>query len=123
MSQKDFVFVEADLNENKLNFYGAEGIKPSTDAPVHRVIYEKLPWVKAIVHGHMQVEGENVSVEKANLWPCGAENEALEIVQIAPKEKNSLWVVNIYGHGFVAMIGDRDPGSALQGLTQLTFSI
>lgn len=121
LTADDFVFVEKDLRDGQLAFHGAADAKPSTDAPVHRILYEKLGWVQSIVHGHLHAVGAAVHPEFVSRWPCGAENEAEEIVSMAPAAKQSLWVVNITGHGFVALIGDVDPTQSLFALTQLTF--
>jgi hypothetical protein len=122
LTEKDFVWVRLDLHDDKLIYSGAPGTKPSVDAPVHRLIYKKLPWVKVIVHGHLQVSGEFVHGEPLPLWPCGAENEADDIMQAVPKDVTpSLWIANVTGHGFVALIGDSDPKNALDTLSALNF--
>jgi len=121
ISEKDFVWVADELQDERLVYSTGGENKPSVDAPVHRIIYENLSWVKAIVHGHLQAEGELVAESTVSLWPCGAENEAHEILEFAPKDKRSLWVVNVPGHGFIALIGDDDPYEALEKLSQLNF--
>lgn len=121
LTVNDFVWVDETLRDDHLAYSGIVGNKPSVDAPVHRIIYEKLAWVKAIVHGHLQVSGENVSEYQISLWPCGAENEAYEILEYAPLEKRSLWVINVPGHGFVALIGDSNLADALNMLSSIKF--
>lgn len=122
LAAKDFVWVSFDLEDDKLVFYGLEGVKPSIDAPVHRVIYSKLPWVQSIVHGHLQVYGACVHPHKLPRWPCGAENEAFDIIAAAPTDRvPELWVANVEGHGFVALIGSQDPETALRELSELKF--
>ena len=78
--------------------------------------------MQSIVHGHLQVYGDCVHPHKLKRWPCGAENEGLDIITISPKDNVSkLWVVNVEGHGFVALIGDEDPEVALCKLGELSF--
>ncbi|NTW14373.1 MAG: class II aldolase/adducin family protein [Candidatus Moranbacteria bacterium] len=108
LTEEDFVYVDVGLHEGALRFFGQVEAKPSIDAPVHRVIYEHLPWVSAIVHGHLFCHGEHVHPGNLERWPCGAENEAYDIVARAPRETRDLWVANVDGHGFVALIGS-DP--------------
>lgn len=122
LAEKDFVFVEENLRDGKLVFYGQGMLKPSVDAPVHRLIYEQIPWVKFIIHGHMFAFGDSVFKELLPRWPCGAENQALDIIKIAPKKMESpVWVVNIEGHGFVALISGDDPAIGLDALCKLNF--
>ena len=122
ISGKDFVWVGLDLDQNNRIRYWSEKeeVKPSTDAPVHRVVYAGLPWVKHIVHGHADLKAADfLHPESLTFWPCGSENEGYEIVAAAPKMMDySLWAVNIKGHGFVALIGDEDPAQALQTLAE-----
>jgi len=121
LTLKDFAWVSLDLHGDKLAFAGQKDVKPSIDAPVHRVIYSELPWVQSIVHGHLQASGNLVFNKELDYWPCGAENGGFEIVNQAPKQKEELWVANIPGHGFIALIGDKDPSRALKKLSQLEF--
>jgi len=121
LTKNDFVWVKAELEDEQVVFSGNIGDKPSTDAPVHRIIYNALPWVKAIVHGHMHISGENVHSQDLPLWPCGSENEAQDILQVAPRERQLLWVVNVHQHGFVALIGDDDPSEALNKLREMAY--
>jgi len=124
MKEEDFVLVAGELKDDHLVFWGDRKSKPSTDAPVHRIIYQRLPWVKYIVHGHMFADRDRVVGDDwLDLWPCGAENEGEDVVRVAPKDKQSLWVVNVTGHGFVALIGDEDPRDALNELSKLKFTI
>jgi ribulose-5-phosphate 4-epimerase/fuculose-1-phosphate aldolase len=120
LDQSGFVFVEKDLTKNALVYSAKGDAKPSVDAPVHRYIYEHLSWVKSIIHGHVHFGGDFTYPENLPFWPCGAENEAIEIVEVAPKEKTKLWIVNVTQHGFVALIGDDNPEEALKILTEQT---
>ena len=121
LTEKDFVFVGLGLRSKRLQWSGKEGVKPSIDAPVHRVVYEKLPWVKTVIHGHLKVIGDCVYDAMLPRWPCGAENEGVDIISVAPREKQTLWIVNVEGHGFVALIGDEDPRNALNKLSEMEF--
>jgi hypothetical protein len=122
LTENDFVFVSLNLENDSLAYSGTEGVKPSIDSPVHRLIYERIPWVKSVVHGHLQAHGDRVHLEKLQRWPCGAENEAYDIIKVSPQEARDLWVVNVEGHGFVALIGLDNPKEALDILSQLEFT-
>ncbi|MBN1427097.1 MAG: class II aldolase/adducin family protein, partial [Anaerolineae bacterium] len=114
LTTNDFVWVSLELENDNLIFSGANDAKPSIDAPVHRVIYCQLPWVQSIVHGHLQISGENVHPQKLRRWPCGAENEGFDIVSAASRCPGAeLWIANVEGHGFVALIGSQDLEAAL----------
>ncbi|UCC94485.1 MAG: class II aldolase/adducin family protein [Candidatus Omnitrophota bacterium] len=123
LSDSDFVWVSSELEDGKIKFWGEENQKPSIDAPIHRVLYNLVPWVQCIVHGHLRIGGEYVSTLRISYWPCGAENEGYDIAELVPQERPSdgLLVVNVQGHGFVALIGDVDPTEALDKLAQLEF--
>jgi hypothetical protein len=117
LTENDFVYVDGKLHNEKLHFSGSAEAKPSIDAPVHRAIYAKLPWVKAIVHGHLFYDGSCACPGKLSRWPCGAENEADEIITKAPQESCDLWVANVEGHGFVALIGSEPISIGLRELS------
>ncbi|MFC1623030.1 class II aldolase/adducin family protein [Patescibacteria group bacterium] len=122
LREQDFVFVSLELENGKIPFYGSKNSKPSIDAPVHRVIYEQLPWVNSIIHGHLHISGDVVHKDLLQHWPCGAENEGYDIVKVAPTFHQKLWIANVKGHGFVALIGDKDPAAALDKLSRLDYS-
>ncbi len=117
LTEKDFVYVDGMLHDEMLHYAGSADAKPSVDAPVHRMIYAELSWVHAIVHGHLFCEGKYVHAEKLTRWPCGAENEALEVIAKAPKETCDLWVANVEGHGFIALIGSDQITTGLNKLS------
>lgn len=121
LTEQDFVSVDGALRDGKLSFSGAPDAKPSIDAPVHRVIYEHLPWVRALVHGHLFCVGDTVYPESLERWPCGAENEGYDIASKAPKERRDLWIVNVDGHGFVALIGSDAVEEGLNRLRAMRF--
>lgn len=122
ITEEDFVFVSLQLSDGKLQWSGRTDVKPSIDSPVHRIIYQEMPWVKSIVHGHLKVRGDCAHQEMLPRWPCGSENEGKDIVSVAPKTKQKLWVVNVEGHGFVALIGDENPREALEKLSEMEFA-
>ncbi len=123
LTPQDFVWVDLVLDNGVLIYSGEESSKPSIDAPVHRLIYDQLPWVQNIVHGHLQISGDPcVHPGLLPRWPCGAENEGEDIIAAAPHEGVDLWVANVAGHGFVALIGAADPRPALEKLSRLEYS-
>ncbi len=119
----DFVLVNLELEDEQLSYQAKGEAKPSIDAPIHRLIYEKLSWVKSIVHGHLHIVLPPEADVMLEQWPCGAENEAIELLEIAPQEKSPLWVVNVTGHGFIALIGDEDPSASLEELSRLDYKV
>lgn len=122
LTASDFVWVSLELENDNLVFSGANDAKPSINAPVHRVIYRELPWVQSVVQGHLQVSGDCVHPQKLQRWPCGAENEGFDIVSAAPRYPGTeLWIANVEGHGFVALIGSQDLEAALNRLSELEF--
>ncbi len=122
LTENDFVFVSLQLENEAIVYSGSSNIKPSIDSPVHRLIYEQIPWVRSIVHGHLQAQGESIYPHRLQRWPCGAENEAHDIIAVAPQEKQDLWIANVDGHGFVALIGSDNPSEALHRLSQLNYT-
>ena len=122
LNEKDFVYVDGILHEEVLHYTGSIDAKPSVDAPVHRAIYAELPWVQGIVHGHLHCEGLDVYQGMLSRWPCGAENEAYEIIAKAPTSSRDLWVANIDGHGFVALIGSLPITIGLKKLSMLQYT-
>lgn len=122
LTEEDFVFVSLNLENEALVYSGRPGIKPSIDSPVHRLIYQQIPWVRSIVHGHLQAHGDVVHPDKLQRWPCGAENEAFDIIAVAPNIAADLWIANVEGHGFIALIGSDNPTAALEQLSQLAFT-
>ncbi|MCX6744925.1 MAG: class II aldolase/adducin family protein [Candidatus Parcubacteria bacterium] len=119
----DFVLVNLELEDDQLSYQAKGEAKPSIDAPIHRLIYEKLAWVKSIVHGHLHIVLPPEIDFMLEQWPCGAENEALELLEIAPQETVPLWVINISGHGFIALIGAEDPSDSLEELSRLDYRV
>jgi len=120
LCENDFVEVSLRLEDEKIIYWGDENAKPSIDSPVHRLLYEKIPWVNHIIHGHLLLSGPNIVSNKIKRWPCGAENEAEEIIRHAPKENPlEYWGVNIEGHGFVILIRDINPKKALNAIKKL----
>ena len=96
-----------------LQYYG-EG-KPSVDTPVQIRLYNAMPEIRYCLHGHVYVKG---AVLTESIVPCGAMEEVEEILAAVsyglPGDKKN-HVVNLRGHGFIAM------GNDLEFLNSLVF--
>lgn len=76
--------------------------KPAVDAPVHMALYKALPQVNYIIHSHCYIKGASMT---AKAYPCGALQEADEILKLCNK-KDAYFAVNELGHGSILMAAD-----------------
>lgn len=92
-------FVAVDLKRFKstgnIYFYGED--KPSVDTPVQLDIYKHFPHINFMIHGHVYIK--NAPFTKT-IWPCGAVQEAGEIIKMFPYDVR-IFAVNMKGHGFL----------------------
>jgi hypothetical protein len=95
-------FVCVSLNsENPIEYFG--DFKPSVDTPIQVSLYKKYPNVKYMLHSHTYIE--NAPFTK-NIIPCGAIEEAEDIISLFP-DKNSIdFYVNLKGHGSLALVSN-----------------
>jgi hypothetical protein len=101
LTWKDFVPVHWDGDAVA---YGGPH-KPSVDSPIQLQLFEKLPNINYMIHGHCYVVG---GVVTQNKLPCGAVGEAQEVINAliddrtggvrSPKDIN-FFKVNLKGHG------------------------
>jgi hypothetical protein len=95
-------FVEIESFESKVGYYG--GHKPSVDSPIQLKLFDYYSDVAFMLHGHVYVEGTPHTVHRL---PCGSIEEYSEIIALYPKEAAN-FVVNLSGHGFLALASDLD---------------
>jgi hypothetical protein len=80
--------------------------KPSVDTPVQAHLFATYPRIKYLIHGHVYVAGADFT---DMMWPCGAYQEAFEIVQrvwIGDPNVVIQFRLNLKGHGFIAGADD-----------------
>lgn len=80
------------------SYYGK--VKPSVDAASQLLLYNYHPWVRYMLHFHAYVDKARFT-EK--VIPCGALEEAFDIIKLKP-ENDDIWeAVNLRGHGSLVM--------------------
>jgi len=93
-----------------VEFFGPH--KPSVDAPVQLCLYDFYPNIRYIIHGHFYVEGAPMLTKEIDgipmIVPCGAIEEADEIMDVFPDAETTEMVINLKGHGFVALSQELD---------------
>lgn len=81
-------------------YYGNN--KPSVDSPTQIRLYEKLPNINFMIHGHAILERAQTT---KNYRLCGDIREVSEVLEIV--QSSNLWfVINLKNHGF--LIGATD---------------
>ena len=98
LSSKDFVEIEPGFSS--VAYWGPN--KPSVDAPIQLILFQKFKSVKYMLHGHVYVDGAPAT---SHILPCGAIEEAKEIEM--PSDASN-FVFNLSGHGFLALASDLD---------------
>lgn len=84
-----------------VQYYGDR--KPSVDSPIQVALYNYYPNVKYMLHGHVYVQGAPFT---KNVVPCGALEEAEEIIALFPNPQTVNVAVNLKGHGSLLMVND-----------------
>lgn len=89
-------FVPAFLEEGEVFYHGKN--KPSVDTPVQLRIYEALPHINFMIHGHVYVSG---GIYTDRIIPCGALEEADSILTHLKNYPNieDGFIINLGGHG------------------------
>lgn len=101
ISKDDFVPINPQSQILKpcwLEYYGPH--KPSVDAPIQRKLYNRYHNINYIIHGHTYIKDEPMT---KTALPCGCEQEFSAITQIAQNLDANRIIVNLRGHGFIAM--------------------
>lgn len=91
IGREDFVKVRA---ENPVRYYGKN--KPSVDTPVQLKLYEYYGKARYMLHGHVYVENAEFTDK---IVPCGALEEAEEIMRLHLNKEEGNFAVNLLGHG------------------------
>lgn len=113
ISMEDFVM--ADMS-HAIKYWGHH--KPSVDTPIQLRLYKVYPKINFMLHGHVYVVGAPFTLTPI---PCGSYEESLEIAKVIdasdsrPNDEVTAAVVNLIGHGFIAM------GATLDDLKNLEF--
>lgn len=94
-------------------YYGDR--KPSVDSPTQWRLYNSLPNINYMIHGHATFIHPNIKITD-NYCLCGDINEVDEILKIINKDTNS-FCINLKNHGF--LIGAID----LNSLNSIVYNI
>lgn len=101
ISEKDFVPCYLD-EDGRVAFVGEN--KPSVDAPVQLRLFNALPNIDYILHGHCYIKGAPMT---SMAIPCGAVEEVDETLATLTKQYKTLegtfYVLNLKGHGCLIM--------------------
>ncbi|MBI2637874.1 MAG: class II aldolase/adducin family protein, partial [Candidatus Sungbacteria bacterium] len=91
-------FVAVEACDGGVRYWGPN--KPSVDTPIQVLLYRELPAIRFMLHGHVYVE--NAPYTKRPV-PCGAIEEADEILALLPDRNTHFAAVNLLGHGCLIM--------------------
>ncbi|MFI5296525.1 MAG: class II aldolase/adducin family protein [Polyangiales bacterium] len=84
-------------------YYGDD--KPSVDTPIQLRLYRHYPRVRYMLHSHTYVEGAPMTSEPV---PCGAIEEAAQVIALVPDPNAADFCVNLRGHGSIALASSID---------------
>ncbi len=95
-------FVRALLAVDKTVYYYGQN-KPSVDTPIQLRLYEELPEINYMIHGHVYVKD---AFYTQKMIPCGGIEEVAEIITALKKNNVSLnsltaFAINLIGHGCI----------------------
>jgi hypothetical protein len=85
-------------------YYG--DYKPSVDAPINYLLYERYPNLKYILHSHVYIEGIPQTKEAI---PCGALEEAYAIMDMVGNKLRDYCYINLNGHGSIVLASSLEP--------------
>ena len=80
-------------------------VKPSVDTPVQVALYHAYKNVNYMIHSHVYVK-DGIFTEE--VIPCGALEEAIEILRIQPDRDLANFSINLLGHGSIVFSRDLD---------------
>ncbi len=96
IGRESFVAVEEGL---PVKYLGDN--KPSVDTPIQLKLYDFYPNVKYMIHSHTYVRNAPFT---SRIIPCGAVEEADEIITMLPDSKKTNFSVNLKGHGSIVLV-------------------
>ncbi len=91
-------FVAVEFKDDNVYYFGPD--KPSVDTPIQVRLFEKLPNIMYMIHGHVYVDGAPYSRYPIS---CGALEEVEEIMSYIKDRNTDFFCLNLLGHGFIAM--------------------
>jgi hypothetical protein len=107
IDKEGFVAVEGSL---PVNFFGDS--KPSVDTPIQIRLYNMYPSICYMLHSHSYIDG---APRTERVVPCGAIEEAEEIIKLFQDWSEADFSVNLKGHGSLVLTGRID------GLMEIPF--
>lgn len=93
----DMVYAWSDGDDTVIQYCGDR--KPSVDTPVQLALYQALPKINYMIHGHAFYDGLGFPTT-AHYCPCGDMREVDEILNIVSGNASG-FVINLKGHGFL----------------------
>jgi hypothetical protein len=72
--------------------------KPSVDTPIQLAVYEQVPQVNYMIHGHAYVQYARFTT---HYFTCGDMGEVDEVVSLMLDERKRHGVINLRNHGFL----------------------
>ena len=106
ISEKDFV--PCFLDENGNVAFGGEN-KPSVDSPVQLRLFNKLPNIDYILHGHCYIKDAPMT---SLAIPCGAVEEVGETLRLIENAYGTydgkFYTINLKGHGCLIMANTEE---------------
>jgi hypothetical protein len=94
-------FVACEGTENVVEYYGEH--KPSVDTPIQIMLYNFYENINYMMHSHVYVKNAPFTAEKI---PCGATEEAYEIIAMFPWSDINHFAINLKGHGCLILVSD-----------------
>jgi hypothetical protein len=85
----------------EVEYYGEH--KPSVDTPVQLCLYNYYQRVNFMIHSHTYIEGAPFT---GTMIPCGAVEEAAEVIRLHQDEQAGFVAVNLRGHGSLALASE-----------------
>jgi hypothetical protein len=112
IGREGFVAVKGKL---PLQYFGK--IKPSVDTPIQVRLYQHFENLRYMLHGHVYVKGARFT---DNVVPCGALEEADEVIRVFPDKSAVNLAVNLRGHGSLVLVDDVNRLKDIEYITRKT---
>ena len=88
-------------DEGEVHYFG--DVKPSVDTPIQVELYSDCPKINYMIHSHTYIEG---APKTRSIIPCGALEEAHEVLGLIGEFNPTKFRVNLLGHGSLAAAQD-----------------